>query len=180
MTAAGLAVALTVCGSAQARSYSYDYLEGGVADEDHGSAIFAGGSTALDPHFYALGSLYALDFDHDVNGYYLEGGLGYHVPLTAQADFFVNGQLLYANIDHPGDNSDLGAIARAGVRFVPAEKFELEGALAVSSNDRMPNDGVGINVSGRYYFDPKLSVALGLSSDTETDGASLSVRYRFR
>lgn len=180
MAAAGVAGMLALSGAAQAGSFSYDYLEGGVADEDHGSAVFAGGSVSLDPHVYALGSVYALDFDHDVSGYYLEGGLGYHVPLTPQADFFVNGQLLYANIDVPGDNSDLGAIARAGVRFIPVEKLELEGSVAVSSNDHMPNDGVGVTVSGRYYIDPRLSVALGLSSDTEIDGAFLNVRYNFR
>ena len=91
MAAAGVAGLLVLSGAAQARTFSYNYVEGGVADEDHGSAIFAGGSVDLDPHVYALGSLYGLDFDHDVSGYYLEGGLGYHVPLTPQADFFVNG-----------------------------------------------------------------------------------------
>lgn len=180
MAAAGVAGMMVLCTQAQARPFSYDYVEGGIAEEDHGSAVFLGGSAALDPHIFALGSVYGADFDHDVNGHYLEGGLGYHVPLTAQSDFFVTGQLLYVNIDHAGDNSDLGAIARAGVRFAPVDKVELEGSLALSSNDRLPHDGVGVTVSGRYHIDPRLSVALGLSSDTEIDGAYLNVRYNFK
>lgn len=167
-------------GVAAAAPFSYDYVEGGFGEVDEGDAFFVGGSNALDKNLYVLGNVYALDFNGDVNGMYVEGGLGYHVPLSAQADFFVNGQVLYANFNHVGhDDDDLGAIARAGVRFLPVPRLELEGSLALSSNDFLVNDGIGISASARYYFQPQLSAALGVSSDTELDGVYANVRYNF-
>ncbi|HCT40610.1 MAG TPA: hypothetical protein DF427_05450 [Moraxellaceae bacterium] len=180
LLATTLALTAVTAVTAQAEPFSYDYVEGGVGEVDSGDALFAKGSRALDQNLFVLGGVYALDFPHDVSGYYLEGGVGYHVPLSKQADLFMTAQLLYADIDSHGDNDDLGAVLRVGSRFSPFTKLELEGALALSSNDMLVNDGVGIDVSGRYYFTKQFSAALGLHSDTELDGASLGVRYNFR
>ena len=166
--------------TAQAEPFTYDYVEGGIGEVDSGDALFAKGSRALDKNLFVLGGVYALDFPQDVSGYYLEGGVGYHVPLGKQADLFMTAELLYADIDSHGDNDDLGAVLRVGSRYSPAANLELEGSLAMSSNDMLVNDGVGIDVYGRYYFSKQFSAALGLHSDTELDGASLGVRYHFR
>ncbi len=174
------ALALTA-GVANAAPFSYDYVEGGYGEVDRGDSLFVGASKALDKNLYVLGSVYALDFPSDANGAYLEGGLGYHVPLSARADLFVNGQLLYANLNHVGsDDDDLGAIARAGLRFMPVDKLELEGSLALSSNDFLVDDGIGLSASARYYIDPRFSAALGYSADTELDGFFLNARYDFK
>lgn len=168
-------------GIASAETFSYDYLEGGYGEVDEGDSLFIGGSKSLDKNLYVLGSAYALDFDGDVNGMYVEGGLGYHVPMTPQADFFVTGQLLYANLNHVrGDDDDLGGIARAGLRFMPVDKLELEGSLALSSNDFLVDDGFGVSASARYYIDPRFSAAIGYSADTELDGFFLNARYSFK
>ena len=166
--------------TAQAEPVSYNYIEGGIGEVDTGDALFVKGSNSLDQNLFVLGGIYALDFPRGVNGYYLEGGVGYHVPLSKQADLFMTAELLYADVDSRGDNDDLGAVLRIGSRFSPFSKLELEGALALSSNDMLVNDGVGIDVYGRYYFNKQFSAALGLHSDTELDGASLGVRYNFR
>lgn len=166
--------------TAQAAPFSYNYVEGGFGEVDTGDALFVKGSAAVDKNLYVLGGLYAVDFDHGVNGTYLEGGLGYHLPLSKQADLFMSAQLLYGDVDVPGDHTDLGAILRVGARFTPVDKIELEGSLASSSNDMLVNDGLGVDVSGRYYINNQLSVALGLHSDTELDGVSLGMRYNFR
>jgi len=42
------------------------------------------------------------------------------------------------------------------------------------------NDGLVLDVSGRYFFTPELSGALGYSSNTELDGVFASVRYTLR
>lgn len=177
-----LAAALALTASAaQATPFSYDYVEGGFGEIDDADALFLGGSTSLDKNLVMLGSAYVLDLPGGGDGFYLEGGLGYHVPLSKQTDLFLNAQLLYADIDTRfGDDDDLGAIVRAGVRFQPMDKVELEGSLAASSNDLLVDDGLGINVSGRYFFTPQLSGALGLHSDTELDGVSVGMRYTFR
>lgn len=174
------AVALTA-GAANAAPFSYDYVEGGFGETGNGDSLFIGGSNSLDRNLYVLGNVYAIDPDRGGNGAYLEGGLGYHVPMSAQADFFVNGQLLYANFDVPrGDDDDLGAIVRAGLRFMPVNQLELEGSVAMSSNNFLVNDGLGLSVSARYHVDPRLSAAIGYSADTELDGAFVNVRYGFQ
>lgn len=167
--------------AAHAVPFSYDYVEGGYGEVDRGDSLFLGGSKSLDKNLYVLGSAYALDFPGDVNGAYVEGGLGYHVPLSPQVDAFATGQLIYANLNHVrGDDDDLGAIARAGVRFIPVDKLELEGSVALSDNKFLVDDGFGISASARYYIDPRFSAAIGYSSDTELDGAFLNVRYSLK
>lgn len=177
-----LASALALsAGVASAAPFSYDYVEGGYGEVDRGDSLFLGGSAALDKNLYVLGSVYALDFPGDANGMYVEGGLGYHVPLAAKADLFVNGQLLYANLNHVGnDDDDLGGIARVGVRVMPVDKLELEGSVALSSNDFLVDDGIGVSASARYYIDPRISAAIGYSADTELDGFFLNARYDFK
>jgi len=174
------AIAL-VAGAASAAPFSYDYVEGGFGEVDSGDSIFVGASKSLDKNLYVLGNVYAVDFDHGVNGAYLEGGLGYHVPLSAQADFFANAQLLYSRFDMPhGKDDDFGGIARAGVRLAPVAKLELEGSVALSSNKFLVNDGLGFSASARYHIDPRLSAAIGYSSNTELDGAFINVRYALK
>lgn len=180
-----LAAALGLGASAAHAAFSYNYVEGGFGEEDEGNGFFVGASKNLDRNLFVLGSVYYVDPDinipgYDATGYYLEGGLGYAMPLTPQADFFVNAQLLYANADIPGDDDDIGGIARAGLRYMPVDKVELEGSVAMSSNDLLIDDGFGASASARYYFDPRLSAALGYSTDTELDGVFLNVRYNFR
>ena len=173
-----LVAALALMASAaHAAPISYDYVEGGFGEIDEADALFLGGSKSLDKNLFMLGSAYVID-ENNSDAFILEGGLGYHLPLNSQTDLFFNGQLLYVDVDSVGD--DLGAILRAGVRYMPAEKIELEGSLAASSNDLLLDDGLGVSVSGRYHFTPQFSGAVGLHSDTELDGVSFSVRYAFR
>jgi hypothetical protein len=160
----------------QAAPLSYDYVEGGYGEWDRDDALFVTGSKALDNNLFILGSIYAID-NRLGDGFYLEGGVGYHLPLSKQVDLVMSAEVLY------GDNGiidDMGAILRAGVRFTPADRVELEGVLAVSSNDALIDDGIGLNATARYFFSNVLSGAIGLHSDTELDGVSLSMRYNFR
>ncbi len=176
-----MAALLSATSLVHAAGFSYDYIEGGYGEVDKGDSLFLGGSKALDKKLYVLGGVHALDFPHGIDGFYLRGGLGFHVPLAPKADFFADGQLLYANVDwNQGDDDDLGAIARAGVRLTPVKQLELEGSLALSSNDYLIDDGVGLNLSARYLFDPQFSAAIGVSHETEFDGLTASLRYQFK
>lgn len=179
-----LAGLLALCaGAANASSFSYDHVEGGFGELDEFDGLFVRGSVGLDNNLYVLGGVYLAD-EKNVDALMLQGGLGYHMPLSKQADLYFNGQLLYVEADAPGgDEDDLGVILRSGLRFMPVEKVELEGVLAFSSNDVLElanDDGLGLEVYGRYHFNPQLSTALGLHSDTELDGISLSLRYNFK
>lgn len=171
-------------GSAQA-AFSYNYVEGGFGEVDEGDAVFLNASKNVAENLFVLGGAYMVDSGIDIPGYdgegfYLEGGLGYAMPLAPQADVFVNAQVLYANFDFPGDDDDIGGIARAGLRYVPIDKVELQTAVAMSSNDLLIDDGVGFEGSARYYIDPRFSVGVGYSKDTELDGAFLNVRYTYQ
>ena len=170
------AAMLMTAAISQAAPLSYDYVEGGYGEWDRDDALFVNGSKALDNNLFVLGGIYAIDAKAN-DGFYLEGGVGYHLPLSKQVDLVMSAQLLYGDI---GNNDDMGAILRAGVRFTPADRVELEGGLAVSSNDTLIDDGVGLDATARYFFSNALSGAIGLHSDTELDGVSLSMRYNFR
>ncbi|MGH8493140.1 MAG: hypothetical protein ACRERR_08570 [Moraxellaceae bacterium] len=52
--------------------------------------------------------------------------------------------------------------------------------LALSSNDFLEDDGIGVSASARYYIDPRFSAAVGYSATTEIDGFFLSARYNFK
>lgn len=174
--------ALVVLGSGIARAdFNYNHIQAGFGEvDDDAEALFAGGSFSLNRNLFVLGNVFGVDADNGVEGMYLEGGLGYAVPLSPEADLFVNGQILYANFDVPGEDDDIGGIARAGARFTPMANFELEGAAAMSTNDLLIDDGFGLDASARYYFDPRFSAALGFSKDTELDGMFVNVRYHFQ
>jgi hypothetical protein len=171
--------------NAASAAFSYDYVEGGFGEIDEADSLFLNASKSIDKNLHVLGGVAMVDSGisipgYDGDGFYVEGGLGYAMPLTPQADFFANAQVLYANFDVPGEDDDIGGIARAGLRFIPLDKVELEGSAAMSSNDFLIDDGFGLSASARYYFDPRLSAAVGWSRDTELDGAFLSVRYNYQ
>lgn len=171
---AGLLALMT--GAAHAGGFAYDHVDAGYAEIDRADALYVRGSVGLDKHLYVLGGLTLIDKPND-NGFYLQGGLGYRLPLAPKADLYFNGQLLYADI---GSADDIGVILRSGLRFSPVDKLELEGALAFSSNDLLIDDGIGLEVQARYLFTPQLAGSLGLHSDTEFDGVSLGIRYHFK
>lgn len=180
-----LAVALGLGASAAHAAFSYDYVEGGFGEIDEGDGLFLNLSKSLNKNLFVLGGVTFVDSGVDIPGYdgegfYLEGGLGYALPLAPQADFFANAQVLYASFDVPGEDDDIGGIARAGLRYIPVDKVELQAAAAFSSNDFLPDDGMGVEGTARYYFDPRFSAAIGYSVNTELDGAFLNVRYNFQ
>lgn len=171
--------------SASAAPFSYDFVEAGVGEVDDGDSLFLGASKSVNPNIYVLGKAYAVDSGIDVPGYdgkgfFLEGGLGYVMPFSPKVDAFADAQVLYTSLDLPGDDSDLGYVARLGARYLPMNRIELEGAVAYTNNDLVPDDGVGFTADARYQFTPMLSAGVGYSKDTELDGAFLNVRYHFQ
>lgn len=181
-----LAGFLGLCATgASAASSPNHFLEAGVGEVDEGNALFIGGSMGVSPNVFVLGRAYAVDSGIDIPGYdgkgfYLEGGLGYVLPVAPKLDAFANAQILYANLDVPGDDNDVGYITRVGARYEAMSNIDLEGAVAYSSNDLLLDDGVGFSADARYRFTPALSAGIGWAQDTELDGAFLNVRYRFQ
>lgn len=165
--------------------FSYDYVEGGAGEVDEGDALFLNGSKSLSRNVFVLGSAYMVDPDinipgYDGEGFYVEGGIGYAMPMAPELDVYATAQLLYADLDVPGEDNDVGYITRLGLRYQPMQQVELEASAALSENDLLIDDGVGASGSARYRMTPQWSAAVGYSTDTELDGAFLNVRYDFR
>lgn len=164
--------------------FSYDFVEGGAGEVDEGDALFVNASKSLNRNVFVLGSAYMVDPDinapgYDGEGFYLEGGLGYAMPMAAELDVFATAQVLYADLDVPGEDNDIGYITRLGLRYLPMRQIELEASAAYSGNDLLIDDGFGASGSARYHMNRQWSAALGYSTDTELDGAFLNVRYEF-
>ena len=75
-----------------------------------------------------------------------------------------------------GNHDDTGLVASAGLRFRVQPKIELEGDVKYLTNDIL-HDGLGAQVAGRFYIDPRFSVAAGVAVDTEMDGLFVALRY---
>lgn len=160
--------------------FSYDYVEGSFGEYDvargvDGSAIYLGGSKSLDRNWGLLGSVGFLDFDGGVDGTVLQGGGFLHTPINSDADFVGTARLLYVDID--GGDDEIGVFLSGGVRFAVQDNFHLEGEIDLIENDAIEDDGLGIKIDGRYYFNKQFSGAVGLANDSEFDGLFVNVRY---
>lgn len=180
-----LAGILGLSASVSHAAFSYSFVEGGVGEVDEGDALFLKGSMSVNPNVFVLGAVHMVDPDisipgYDGEGFYVQGGLGYAMPMAPEVDVFATAELLYANFDVPGEDDDVGHIARLGIRYTPVDRIELEGSVAHSSNDFLVDDGIGMTGAARYYMSQEFSAAIGYSQDTELDGAFLNVRYDFR
>jgi hypothetical protein len=180
-----LAGILGLSASVSHAAFSYSFVEGGAGEVDEGDALFLKGSQSVNPNIFVLGGVHMVDSGinipgYDGEGFYAQAGLGYAMPMAPEVDVFATAELLYANFDFPGDDDDLGHIARLGIRYIPVDRIELEGSVAHSANDFLVDDGIGMTGAARYYMTQEFSAAIGYSKDTELDGAFFNVRYDFR
>lgn len=180
-----LAGALALAAGTSHAAFSYDFVEAGAGEVDEGDALFVNASKSINQNLFVLGGAYVVDSGvnvpgYDGEGFYLEGGLGYVMPMSSQADVFASAQVLYGNVDVPGDDDDIGYIARLGVRYQPMYRIEVEGSAAYSDNDLLIDDGIGFTAAARYEVTPQFSAGIGYSQDTELDGAFFNVRYQLR
>lgn len=179
------ALALGASAAASAADFKYNYVEAGFAELDgDGDALFVQGAYDIAPNIGLVGGLFLGDYDPNVDLTGLEFGIQYHQTLKSNLAFHTGIKLLHIEkeFDHPVWNTgreedDTGFIANAGLRFKVQPKIELEGDIKYSSNDIMLDDGIGIQVAGRFYLNNQFSIAPGLAMDTEFDGLFVGVRY---
>jgi hypothetical protein len=180
-----LALAMGVSATAGAATFNYNYVEGGFGELDNdGDAFFLKGAKDLNPNWGLVGGLYFGDADPNIDFTAFEFGAQYHQPLKSNLSFHAGAQILHVEVDfdHPVfgtkiSDDDTGIIANAGLRFQVQPKFQLEGDVKFSSNDMLPDDGLGLQIAARFYIDPRLSIAGGVASDTELDGLFVGLRY---
>ncbi|MFZ5724249.1 MAG: hypothetical protein ACOY33_11385 [Pseudomonadota bacterium] len=180
-----VATLLATSVGAQAAGISYDYVEGSFGEYDEADALYIGGSKGLDKQFGILGSFGILDHKNlEVTA--IRGGGFFHTPIQKNLDFFATLELVWTDFESEvtlpffgtvkASDDDIGFAAAGGMRFAVQDNLQVEGKLTLTEVDPY-EDGLGINLNGRYFFNKQLSGALGLASDAEFDGLYLNLRY---
>ena len=170
---------LAASAAASAANFSYDYLEGGFGELDNdGDVIQFGGSKGMDKAWGVLGSIGFADFGGNADGTVLQGGGFMHSAINTDADFYANIRLVYAEWDAPAgfDDNDIGFAAAGGIRYQIQDNFHVEGELSTYQLDPF-DDGLGLKIAARYFFDKQISVAGGVASKGDYDGIFVGVRY---
>jgi len=176
---------LAAIGTANAASFSYDYLEAGFGEVDlkgpaaNGDIIYLGGAKTLDGQIGLLGSLGIADYGAGIDGIVLRGGGLFHKSLQPDMDLFGTLELVYSDWDAPGNSDDLGVAAAVGLRYAVQDNFQLEGKVTLVEVDPFA-DGLGLLLSARYFLSPQLSAAAGVGVDAEYDGLFINLRYEMK
>lgn len=170
---------------AQAAGFSYDYVEGSLGEYDDLDGFYVGGAMGLNQQFGLLGSVGMLD-DGPVDVTVIRGGGLFHTGIQKDLDVFATLEIVYADFEAQvcmpfvgcvgGSDDDMGFAAAGGLRYAVQDNFQLEGKLTLTEVDPF-DDGLGISLDGRYYFNKQFSGAIGVASDAEFDGLFLNVRY---
>jgi hypothetical protein len=176
--------ALLLAGSyASAQGISYSYLELGyqrvsLDDGPDGDGLGIASSFAFTDHWYGFANYRNADFNFGNDLGQLAVGAGYHVPLSANTDFF--GELAYVDVTASangfGSIGDNGIGATIGARGMLTPKFELQGTLSYVDLGG-GSDGTSIGVAGWYSFGGKF--AAGVTADFEDDANSLGLGVRW-
>src|SRR6185369_9669291 len=149
--------ALAIGAPAMAGNINYDYVDAGVILADVGPVDGKGpgiaasvGLPQLHSNATLVGGASYIDFEGRKNYLLtLEGGLGFHWPLTPVFDLVGTGSLVYQKNDF---DSDIGPQLTAGVRAKPfGEAWELFGGLKYI--DAQYEDTI-VEVGGLYKFSP--------------------------
>jgi hypothetical protein len=171
--------ALALGGQAMAADFDYNYFDAGVILADAGAVDGTGlrlaGSTDLQLYKNAtgFGSVNYVNFDGP-NVLNLEGGLGFHWPLSDMFDFNGGVALEFQKVTN-GGGSDLGFGLNAGVRAKPfSPAWELDAGIKYIDIDQY--DDTSIVLGGRYTFSQAMSAGVELQSG-DIDYWVLSVRW---
>jgi hypothetical protein len=180
------AAALSIGAPVMAEDISYDYVDAGVILADNGPLDGKGpgisasvGLPQIHSNATLVGGASYIDFEGRDNYLLtLEGGVGFHWPLTPVLDLVGTGSLVYQKIDSRFSNdSDIGPQLTAGVRAKPfGPAWELFGGLKYI--DALYEDTV-VEVGGLYNFSPGLSAGLKLTSG-DIDTVTLSIRWNVK
>ncbi|AKH68531.1 Outer membrane protein beta-barrel domain [Spongiibacter sp. IMCC21906] len=183
-------------GAAMAKPFSYNYVEGGIADvedDDNNDAdyMFAGGSLALDPQQQILlrASASNLDYDNNVELDAISIGVGHPISLSERSDVLMALDYSMAETDSPNpvldgiDVDTLTASATSRTWLTNNIEGNLMVGLAHQETDRDDDTGAEIGAGVRLYIIPQFSVAANISrsfvGDLDRDLLGLSARLQF-
>lgn len=177
------AVLLALASPAFADGLSYNYLEAGFAqidlDDDivdvDGDGFEIGGSFEVGDQLFVFADYGSADFDFGVDLDQLSVGLGFHTPLSNNADFVAKIAYVSAEVSAFGFSADEdGFGASIGLRGKPSERVELEGFIDYVDL----GDGDDTSVSGAAWYEFTEAFAVGLNVGLGDDVTSYGIGAR--
>ena len=183
-----LAVLLSIflAAPAMAESPSYNFIQAGYQSIDldlgagfdvDGDGYSLGGSFEIGDNVFVFASYGTSEFDFGVDLNQLQAGLGYHLGLTDNTDFFASLAYVDAEVEASGFGSadDSGYGASIGVRSNVSDLIELVGEIAyVDFGDGGDSTAIG----GGIWFNLTDSFALGLGAAASDDVTSYGASAR--
>jgi hypothetical protein len=175
---------LAFSAAADAEGFDYNWLGFGVGliefDDSNidGSTLGIDGSFAFREDFHAFASYTTGDLDFGIDTTSFNIGVGYNTALSHVVDAYARLSYEYVDTDAPGFGSEdeHGFGFAVGMRFEPAERFELEGAIEyVDLSDS--GDETALVLGGLYSFTPQF--AAGLFGAWGDDATAYTLQGRF-
>jgi len=148
--------------------YTYIEVDAALVDPDYsGSDSEVGfqllGSAMVWRDLFVRASYLGSGGDADLSLFKV--GAGWAIPIQKNLDLYGLLSLAHTEV---GNGDDTGWALEGGARFMPSEKFELNGLVEVVDYD---DSDLGFGLGGRYYFNEKVSA--GLNFETTGDFADI-------
>ncbi|GAA4106497.1 outer membrane beta-barrel protein [Zhongshania borealis] len=174
---------------ANAKDFSYTYVEGGFADVDidnnDADYIYGGGSLALDRNIFIRGSLGNLDVDRVSEFDTVSIGVGHPMKMSERSDLVLAMDYSFAEADR--GNADIDTLTGSAMTrtwLTNNVEGNLMGGLAYQDADYGGSDtGAIVGAGIRVYVVPQFSVGANISrsfiGDLDTDEIGLNARLQF-
>jgi hypothetical protein len=174
---------------ANAKDFSYTYVEGGFADVDidnnDADYVYGGGSLALDRNIFIRGSLGHLDVDRVSEFDTVSIGVGHPMKISERSDLVLTMDYSFAEADRGNVDIDtLTASAMTRTWLTNNVEGNLSGGLAYQDADYGGSDpGASLGAGLRVYIVPQFSIGANISrsfiGDLDTDEVGVNARLQF-
>ena len=177
---------LVFAAPALAGDLSYNYLQLGYQRVDvddinvDGDGFGLGGSFEVGENWFIQAGYATAELDFGVDLDQLGVGVGYHVDMSENADFFATLSYVSVEASVPGFGSadDDGFGVSIGVRGMVSEQVELTGSLGyVDLSDS--GDSTSLNAAAFYNFTDAFALGLVLGTDDDVTSYGLAGRFYF-
>ncbi len=176
---------------ALAGDLSYNYFQLGYRwvelDEDpvpgvsvDGDGFKLDGAFEVGESWFITAEYSTVEFDFGIDFDQLGVGVGYHVDMSPNADFFATLSYVSAEVSASGFGSvdEDGFGAEIGVRGMVSDKVELAGSLGYVDFGN-GGDGTTLSATALYSFTDAFALGFTIETDDDITGYGLDARFYF-
>ncbi len=174
----GLAVPGIAMAAAQP-GYSYAEVSYLHTDLDHygdGGGLLLDGSYALNRNIHALASYENASLDHGADYDAIKAGFGFNTSLRPGLDLVGRARVVFANLDQPGDDDEIGYSLEGLVRLMVNPQLELNGGILYED---VFDDDTALKLGAVYEVVKNVAVGAGLTFSGDVTRFNLGVRFYF-